>query len=328
MSARRAAIAVIIIGVAAGGFYLGWRRPAAVKSIVAAPSAPRPLVFFDPPTMDLGRQIWGIELPFQTVLRNDGEKPITIDSTKKSCACTVETQDYKGRTLAPGESLPFDLTLQSRFQLGPRTEYFSVTFASGETAECNFAVDVVPTYRVEPEEIDFGAIELGDSGELSQVLTFKSEFDHQVVGQPEVNADWLQAAAAKRESSTEILVRALKNKLPPGASTANLVITTDDPVKPQVSIYVSAHGVQALSPDPQHVFLMGREAQHVRLLDPAGQAVVVVSAEPDDPAIGVMIAADGTIEVSNKSGAVIPQTITVRVKDQRERCARFLVSTF
>ena len=97
--------------------------------------------------------------------------------------------------------------------------------------------------------------------------------------------------------------------------------TVPDPTLPEYSTLSSGRGIFLIR-------LMGREAQHVRLLDPAGQAVVVVSAEPDDPAIGVMIAADGTIEVSNKSGAVIPQTITVRVKDQRERCARFLVSTF
>ncbi|MFQ5422818.1 MAG: DUF1573 domain-containing protein [Phycisphaerae bacterium] len=328
MTLRRIAIGLAAFVVMTfGAFYLGLRSPGAVPVVVARVHS-APAVSLDPTELDFGPQPWGIEIPFHMTLRNATNDPITIERTETSCACTVVNKGHAGRVVGPSETVVFDLTLETRYRPGEKMETFTVTPAGGDPLTCRLRVDVTPTYRVEPDDLDFGDVAMAGDAEPSRLLTFVSHAGRRIVGVPEADAAWLRAAVADRPDHTEILVRVLGNRLPPGVSTASLVITTNDPARPQTSVYVTARGVQALAPDPPHVFLMGTETQIVRVKDAQGASVRIVSAEPDRDGLRLIIRDDGTLEVSNATGKTLPDTVTVRITDARGGVGRFLVSTF
>ena len=310
--------ALVLPGLIVVGF-AWWFGP-----MISADPAPA----FSPAQVDLGDQFWGTVVPVSLTLTNRGPEPVKILSAKTSCGCTVLDDEFRNRVIEPGTKIPLELKLDTERIPGRKKRTVTLNLNSGVKATAELTVKVLSGYEITPKEIDFGDVDLNEAGELVKIVTFTSAYGRKLTDAPRLNCDWMACSAVARGNGWEIAIRLLRERLPPGCSTATVAVSTDDPSYPEQVVFVSARGIQALNPEPSHVFLSGTSPQRVAVFDQLRQPVNVASCAPGDERIRTEINSDGSIEVSNPLAESLPQVIPIEIRDQRGRTGRLLVSTF
>jgi hypothetical protein len=149
-----------------------------------APEAPReegveivvetgalPLVF-EPPTLHLGRVVPGGIIDGRARIRNVGGQPVRVVNFNAPCECTSAEPDLP-RTLAPGESFSFPVTLSLgrlprgglslEGAAGPEEVHRSLTVwtADGRAAELPLIAELSEELVVEPVVTDFRTVPRG-----------------------------------------------------------------------------------------------------------------------------------------------------------------------
>lgn len=261
---------------------------------------------------------------------NRATSPVTIRSIASSCDCVlVDADAYEGQTVTEGEALALALTLDAGSYPGSRHRTIEVTATTGEKYVAELFINVYGTWSLTPDSLNLGEVLLGDPGtpDGEAALTFVSDTD-KLVGEPQPDACWVECIVAQRDArQTDILVRAFKDDLPPGVSTAHIVFRTTSSVRPDTAVYVRVKGVPALKATPATVFLTGEEVRRVRITDRDGNPVHIVRAESSADGVQATIVGGGAeIEFSRGRGA--PSAAIVGVSDDLGRSTTVLVSTF
>jgi hypothetical protein len=121
---------------------------------------------FEPAQIDLGDQLWAQVVPVALTFVNRGASPITIESAQSSCDCTViEGGVFRGRRVTPGESLPVEVKLDTQKSPGLKARRIDLTAASGARYSAVIRVNVVGTWSITPDALDFGEVVLDDAEE-------------------------------------------------------------------------------------------------------------------------------------------------------------------
>lgn len=244
---------VLVIGAALAGLFFGGRTYEP-KRVAQGPS-----VGFDPDIEELGEQLWGQVLDIPLLFVNESEIPIEVHAIKSSCGCTIiDTDAYLGTVVRPGESLQIDARLDTETNPGEKTRQVFLDDTTGRRYTATIRVDVRGTWELSANEIEFGNVAL-DEGELLPVdraIEFVSD-DDALQGEPIVRESWLECLVSERkESPRRILFRLHPDRLTPGRHSTQVVIRTDNPIKPNTSVLVRVAGTQQLTASPQHVFLV------------------------------------------------------------------------
>lgn len=137
--------------------------------------------------VDFGRVSQGTVVPFEFVLRNEGDAPLNIENVKPSCGCTAAL--VSDSVVPPGGEARITGTVKTaRFQ-DRITKTITVTSndpnAPRTTLTVTGLVDV-PFY-LQPAYLNFGQVKRGQGEQRTATLTVKDESKLPVVfGQPEV----------------------------------------------------------------------------------------------------------------------------------------------
>ncbi len=90
-------------------------------------------VQINPPTINLGAVPPNEVVPARAEIRNLGDEPLTIASTRANCGCT--TVDMAGTVIRPGRSVTIDGSFNSQSNIGPRTATITVVFEGYDEPE-------------------------------------------------------------------------------------------------------------------------------------------------------------------------------------------------
>lgn len=283
-------------------------------------------IAFDPPEVDLGRQVWGTAVPVRLHLWNNGAEAVRLESVSPDCLCTVvDVEQYRGAKLGPGQRLPIDVTVDTEYIAGPKVRTLSATTLGGETCTARMTLDVAATYAIEPETLDFGTLFLegDDCPDVPHTVARFSSTAARVVDTPVTDSPWLEAWYGESgDSFTDVHVQLLPERLPAGKSRGSVIIRTNDPTRPVSVVSVLVVVTEPLTAFPSQVRLRGATKLSVTFRTSDGQPARLVAAEPGSSGISASIRGAGCIEIGAVSGQSTPEATIVRVTDEFGRQGR------
>jgi hypothetical protein len=191
-------------------------------------------------------------------------------------------------------------------------------------------VQVVGTWSIEPDVVDFGAINIHDAerSTTSSMLEFTSSSDR-LAGAPVVRAAWLDCEYGERNGDQEpILLRLHPDRLAPGLNTTTVVIATTSKAKPNGSIFVRAVAVQELYASPQRLILAGADEGRVLFRDQFRNSVRLVSAAASDERVQTRIGDAGELIAWVNHWRGPDSEVIVNAVDEQGRRGAVAVSYF
>ncbi len=164
-------------------------------------TATAPPIVFEPRSMNLGLLAEGASGTGTVKVRNVGNRPIKILTTRASCACTYAA-DLAGTVLATGEAVDLTATLTPKPGLGNKREQIRV-MAEGYSGyvEVDVLGEVVLPIRAIPAAVE--AYKVGLAGQV--VVTSLDEKPFRIIragGRPPVFVGFDPAVDAPRNSYT------------------------------------------------------------------------------------------------------------------------------
>ncbi len=238
------------------------------------------------------------------------------------CDCLFSAAEYEGKTVAPGGSM----TLQFRLRLGVQARellrHIEIRLASGERIPVTAHARVVATYSLSTGLIAFGDVPLLGGEHAAKSVRFTSSTVQLVDARGD--REWVHAEVSPLgPHESEVVITLLSERLPSGTNSANVVLATDDPRRPQSAVRVTATGIAELRPYPAQVIVPAQEAMAVKVFRRDGQPAMLKSATCEQPEIDASIDADGRLQVRN--GGLRGGTARVVLEDRDGRRGVLLV---
>lgn len=222
-SGGRAVVQILVLMVVAGAAYFAGTRsrskptgataqkPAgatAQSKVTTAPHGGADLsrTGFSPLEVDLGKQPWFASVPFETAFVNAGPEPVTIATVKTSCGCTtIDARVFVDRTVARGAQVPVRGEVHLNGQLGRRAETIDLLLTTGAVHTVVISFETYATYRVVPETLDLGRVDLDAGDDVSASAVFTSDTES-IIGTPSSDVPWLEAAVEQRGAGESLIV--------------------------------------------------------------------------------------------------------------------------
>lgn len=285
-------------------------------------------VKFVPARLVLGAYPWGVEVPFEFEFYNGGA-PITVGGVDSSCDCVLTSGGrFEGSVVASGTSILIEGSIDAGRHPGKLVRTLTLRSVTGEEWSAVIEIDVVGTWTLSSDRIDFGKIELGQPlvQPIEAAFTFSSDSDN-LLGEPTSSVPWLQIFLAERgPNESEILLRVDPRNLQPGIHTADVQFRTSSDARPDGVVYVRLEAVPALDLRPSQVFLLGGETRAIRVFDSAGAVAKIASVRSTNDQLIVRIIQPNGVEV--QSDTKIDEIVDVTIVDSKKRSAVLRVSVF
>ena len=278
-------------------------------------------------TRTFNEVLWGDERRFSLEFVNNGNKSIQIEAVDSSCGCTtINGASLQGRIVEPGDSIEIAMSMVAGKNPGPKRSTITLKDSSGGTYTTQALMQVVGTWRVEPDVLDFGTVFLdGDGKGVTKTAHFESS-DDQLLSVKAPSVPWLRVRTTHSSGRVEILVHVLKDELPVGQYSATIRIETSSGVKPHGVIFVRARGEYELVSSPASVLLVGAGSETVDFFDRSGGRVRVLKARSNHEAVRVEVLRNGAIRIQKESVEPIGEVVSVSITDERGRTRTIFVS--
>lgn len=197
--------------------------------------------YFETASVDLGQHSWVEQVPFSLVLVNPTKERLTVEAIRSSCGCTV-VDVPQDAALEPHSTLGLSGLFSTGAVAGKRSATVDVRLDNGAAVVCNVEVEVVPTYIVVPEIVDFTGVRRVN-GHLEvpvQEVVFASEAHHvTLAGPPTVDVPWLTCEVVQQGPNRTVLRLGVKDSgIVPGLQTGTVTLTTTCRHKPKAGVYV------------------------------------------------------------------------------------------
>lgn len=211
-----------------------------------------PKIKFREEAKDFGKMKQGKVLTHIFVFKNEGDETLVINRVKTSCGCTAALLSKK--EIAPGAEGEIKLTFNTKGFEGKNTKYIDVE--SNDPAQPRKRLSVSAEIEVPPRPrifLDRYAIDLGlvlEDAEIQAITKVKNR------GELELRVDCTHKRAsffsdgqkitfplkiaAGKEADVEIRIPPSKRK---GVMREYVVIKSNDPMKPNLSLYLSGYVV-------------------------------------------------------------------------------------
>lgn len=302
----------------------------------AVPGAEAPALAsgFDPSPVPLGRLPWHSSVPFVGRFVNNRAEAAIVAAIRSSCGCTgIESKDYVGKVIEPGQSLDVSGTIDVGERLGTRSVEVDLMMVSGAIYTLALAYEAYPTYLVQPAELTFSGVDLDAESDLSDaeqrvVFTPMASSGSRLADRPAADVPWLQAGFAERpDGSAEISVQVVKQNLSHGKNWGWLTLHTSDRFKPETRVRVIAEGVAQVTATPGHVLLKRGGEAYVTFRDSDGNGLnVEVEGDTDGLQVRRTAITNQLYIAADASQPVTDEPIALSVRAPTGARGRFLVS--
>lgn len=309
---------------------LGCRRaPSAAAgspaSAAVRESASRPgsAVSFVPEMVDLGDVPWGRTFPLTFTLTNSGGGSVTIANVSASCGCTVAKHDYKGTCIASGESVSVEFAMFTGLGTGPKAGTLQVDLDGGEKVVAAAQANVVGTFTLSEESVDFGRVDAMQEDALRRVLRVITR--DITVEDVRTSAASINATVAQGDGSVDILVELQPSAMSAGQFYATLTIATSDPDRSVVNVPVKAFAVLELTPVPSSVYLRLGETRVIKFRDSELTIVPIQEYRGGGKEVLTEVTSEGGLRLTNRQEPGRASTAQIVVKDAAGRGGRVTV---
>ena len=215
-------------------------------------------VAFPIKTHDFGTVAVAAKTEFQFPIRNNFSSTMHVRSVRASCGCT--TPIVQNSFINPGETGTIVARFNTHTFKGKRGATLTVVIDQPFYSEVRLRVDgyIRSDMVFHPGAVEFGSLNQGAAATRSTKVYYAGRSDWKIVD-VQSNRPWLRAAA--REVSRgggrvnyEISVD-VREDAPPGFFQDELVVTTDDNIKPRVPLRVSGQVESPLTISPKAIAL-------------------------------------------------------------------------
>lgn len=199
------------------------------------------------PVHDFGDVFWGQEKEHVFEIQNTWHMPLVIERVIAECGCTTISDELKGRTIAPQDTIEVPVRLQIGNMEGEFAKRVLIFFKEKSHPSIALMVKGIakPGISWSPPEITFDTISTED--EVTKTITIR-----QVAGSPPItvrdvrsnshflSVQWERVASNDGRGLLEWVVRvSTVPPLPPGRVNQNFFVMTSDPVVNAIPVSVA-----------------------------------------------------------------------------------------
>jgi hypothetical protein len=221
-------------------------------------------IFLGVASHDFGTVPRGAQSKHRFKIKNIYAVPLDITVTRVSCGCLSHTLSHK--TLKPQEEGYLDINMDGRRYTGLKTVHIHVTvgpeFVSTATltVTANARADVV----FNPGQVDFGVVQAGQPRTQTIDVEYAGALDWRVLEAVKTTDAPLEVSVRELYREKPRLLRSthkvgyqlsvsLKGNAPPGPFRHELLLKTNDPVTPVLTVEVEGNVQAPLSASPDVV---------------------------------------------------------------------------
>jgi hypothetical protein len=226
-------------------------KPALLSLVFALAGAEvRAQLKAEPASLDLGRRQQEQVVTAEVKLTNAGAGPLEIVGVTADCSCTAATPDK--RTLAPGESTPLKIAVQTRAYQGPLHRNIHVHTATGDlTIPIELKVSLYKSWELDPSVALIPPSPKGREAKLQIALHYVGG-DKANLGEIVCTPSWLEATATGGDGKTFTIVLVKRADAPAGNHSVKVAVETSDPGEPLLSftVFVPVTSDLRITPNP------------------------------------------------------------------------------
>jgi len=213
--------------------------PTPEEAAAARKSATALISRLEPDQDNPSRIQFGEKATFKYHYRNTTDHPIRILSVHSDCHCTAIQRDHP--EVPPGGTGTFKVVLDT-FGLPPGHVVKNLTVVFSDLPRpivTQIAIENLPNFKVAPERLDFGELELGEISVLEVRILNRSY--KRVTLLPALHSDKSLAVKYSKKSldpGEEMVVRLRYKSLSPGEFRDSVMLRTDLEIEPLINIWV------------------------------------------------------------------------------------------
>jgi len=250
----------------------------------------------EPASLDLGKHQQEQSVAAEVKLTNAGGAPLEILSVIADCSCTAATPEK--RTLAPGESTPLKISVETRAYQGALHRNVHVQTSAGELLiPIVLNVSLYKSWTLNPSVIVLPSSSRGHEGTLQVTLQYTGG-DKVTLGKIASAQSWLDATAASDDGKTFTITLVKRADAPAGNHPVKVGVETTDPDEPQLTLNVFIPVTSALRITPNPVVM-----PTVKVGQPSSREIVIHGwSETDDPRLEL---SQGTARKLSREGGQV-----------------------
>jgi hypothetical protein len=213
-------------------------------------------LFFGATGHDFGTVPYGAQLKHRFKMKNIYDVPLQITELRRTCSCLSATASHFRKPLQPNEEGWVDVLMDARRFKGPKTITLYVTVEGDQyasTAALVISANARPDVVFNPGQIDFGIVRAGQALTQTLDVEYAGPLDWrilQIVKSAEAPFT-VEPSELYRHTEGIILNRinkvgyrlavTLKPDAPPGPFREELLLRTNDPGAPALSVVVEGN---------------------------------------------------------------------------------------
>lgn len=271
--------------------------PALAAAVLSAAghvlAAPAPKIVCENPEFDYGSQDNSVTLEHDFLIRNDGNVTLEIHAARPSCGCTVA--NISSKTVEPGRTTSITAKLDLVGREGPQHKIISVESNDPETPRLVLTMkgEAVAPLQVEPRTLLNPSLVQGEHIVTNRItLTARDDHPLKVLSitsdNPHVEIVQIPAEDPHR---ADIEVRTL-DSLPKGSTFGRVVIRTDHPKKPVITVPFRYTIIGEIVVFPQEINILEQKQALTRIVTLGPGSVgsfEVTGVEVPDPSIKAQV---------------------------------------
>lgn len=286
------------------------------------------LVRIDPAEVDLGQVPWGTNSSHRVMLTNEAPHAIRVRAVEATCGCTTLNDAALTQSeIAPGASVPIEFNFRAGTIPGPKDSTIRVVLADGTQVMVDVSADIVGTWSVTPDRLDFATVSIsGQAEKIVQTLEYSSDA-HELVDVRVSGGGWLRVLEAPRgQRAGTIRLELDPARAHVGPNVTSLIVETRCDAKRAGAIPVRVKGLAPVVASASRVFLAADDQREISFTDAFSQPVNLRSAVPEHEALAADVRGSVVVLrwVSEPPEALI---VAVTVTDEGGNSCRLWVST-
>jgi len=234
----------------------------AMPAVAASqPAGPQPKLEYAPRKFDFGELWVGMPAKIEITLKNVGEADLHA-SASADCGCTVVSQPQS--PLAPGAACKISIAYDTK-RLGAVNKHVTLTTDDPAQRQVSIAVTgtVKPPYESKPPtQLNFGAVLTDENAE--RTVRMENKFGRPLKLKLKAGQDFGRFEVTMTEVEPGQVYELKAQTIPPlavGYTRAEVVLETDAPEIPTLTVPVSATAQPRVSVNPSSVFVSPAASQ-------------------------------------------------------------------
>jgi hypothetical protein len=225
-------------------------KPALISLLLLVVADLRAQLKSEPAALDLGQRKQEQVVISEVKLSNAGSTTIEITGVFADCSCTVATPEK--RLLAPGESTPMKISIETRAYQGAIHRNVRVQTSVGELIiPIELTVSLYKSWLLEPATIVMPPSQKGHEASMLVALKYSGD-GKATLGKISCTPAWLEVVPSGADGIMYSLKFVKKADAPAGNHTVKVVVETSDPEESSLTfnVFVPITSALRIMPNP------------------------------------------------------------------------------